>query len=230
MKTQNWIIAGTASLLMTTSAFATSITAAQQAQVMHSGALTAQYGQGGTRNNVGGPPPATDLGSLNGDTSLSVTVAPNEVAWFSFLLDGATYLDITTSFGAGPDSEMGLFSATGALIANDDDDGVGLLSTLSFGTGSGLMLGDSFNLGGDGIANGEDGPLAAGLYYLALGEFNVDFADGFVADSTGIDAGGTWTLDFFTDASAPIAMPEPMSLLLVGAGLLGVAAARRRRS
>ena len=172
------------------------------------------------------PTTVADLGALNGDTSVTGTLDPNGVLWYSFEASDLTYLDLATA--SDMDTELGLYDAAGNLIANDDDDGIGLLSVLSFGTGSGLMLGDSFNLGGDGIANGEDGALAGGLYYLAIGEFQTNFgATGFDVTSTGSDIGGEYTINFYTDASAPTGVPVPATLALLGIGLVGFGIRRR---
>ncbi|MFG0327175.1 MAG: PEP-CTERM sorting domain-containing protein [Phycisphaerales bacterium JB037] len=175
-------------------------------------------------------PSATDLGLLTGDFSTVISIDPNEVRWFRFEVgQGATlgsglYLDATTSSTATSiDTEIGLYDALGNRVANDDDNGIGLSSTLSFGDGSGMMLGDSFNLGGDGLANGENGDLPAGVYYLAVGEFNVDFNDtNWDVVSTGTDTGGSIEVSIFTNT------PAPGSLALLGLG--GLAATRRRRA
>lgn len=178
-----------------------------------------------------GAVPATvaDLGALNGDSGAIVgTHVANVIQWYSFMADGFTYLDITTN-GSAFDTEIGLYDAAGNRVGNDDDDGLGLDSTLSFGAGSGMALGDPFNLGGDGIANGEDGALAAGLYYLAIGEFNTTFnATGFSVVTDGFDSGGDYTINIFTDARPVAAIPEPAALLLLGLGLVGIGFARRR--
>lgn len=177
---------------------------------------------------AGGPSGTViNLGALSGDFVTNVNVAPNEVLWLQFSIPSGIaspdWLDITTSSSAtGIDTEIGLYDALGNRVANDDDNGIGLASTLSFGAGSGLMLGDVFNLGGDGLANGENGDIGSGgTYYLAVGEFNVDFGDtGFDVVSTGVDTGGPIQVSFFTN------VPTPGAAVLLGLG--GIAAARRR--
>jgi MYXO-CTERM domain-containing protein len=178
---------------------------------------------------AGGPSGTViNLGALTGDLVTNVNIAPNEVLWLQFSIPSGIaspdWLDVTTSGTAtGIDTEIGLYDALGNRVANDDDNGIGLASTLSFGAGSGLMLGDAFNLGGDGLANGENGNIAsAGTYYLAVGEFNVEFGDtGFDVVSTGTDTGGPVQVSFFTN------VPTPGAFALLGLG--GFAAARRRR-
>lgn len=166
------------------------------------------------------PPPATDLGTLTGDTSVSGYLGAGEVHWYMFTIGPVPYCDITTNNSTGvTDTELGLYEdVLGALIATDDDDGFSLLSTLSFGTGSGMTLGDPWNLGGDGIANGEDGPLGPGTYYLAFGGYNTTFGtSGWDVTSTSSQT-GDYTIDIY--------IPEPASLVLLALG--GFALLRRR--
>jgi hypothetical protein len=167
-------------------------------------------------------PAAIDLGTITGDTQVSGPIAPNEVIWFMMdvpvdaTLAGGTYIDYNTNL-SDFDTEIGLYDAIGNLVANNDDDGIGLASTLTFGSGSGLMLGDSFNLGGNGLAEGENGDLPAGTYYLALGEFNVTFnPTNWDVISDGVDVGGIYTLDIYTN------VPEPASLSLMALGALAL--------
>ncbi len=148
---------------------------------------SASAGDAALNINLGNQPPsapsATDLGTISEGSTLNiapVALVANQVVWFTFVLDdaaaGELYLDIDTegSFLApGNDTELGLYSDAGALIATDDDDGSGLLSQLTFGAGSPARPA----VGGLEY-NGRDGNLAAGTYYLALVGFNSTFVTG----------------------------------------------------
>ncbi|MCL4222743.1 MAG: PEP-CTERM sorting domain-containing protein [Phycisphaerales bacterium] len=168
------------------------------------------------------PTTVYDFGAVNGMASYSGShTATGQVIWFSLVLSsGATYLDITSN-GSAFDTEIGLYRADGTLVVSDDDNGIGLQSTLTFGTGTGLLLGDTFNLGGNGLAEGENGPMpGAGTYYLALSRYNTTFnPTGFSVTSTG-SAGGAYTITVYSN------VPAPASLALLGLGAMVV---RRRR-
>ncbi|MCB9845934.1 MAG: PEP-CTERM sorting domain-containing protein [Phycisphaeraceae bacterium] len=121
-------------------------------------------------------------------------------------------LDINT-FGSGVDTELGLYSEAGNLLANNDDAGGGLQSQI-LGTAIG-----------------------AGTYYIAVGTFNTTYTGDFGATSTG--PGGDFVMSVNgVGASGTIApsgvnwytfriLPAPSSLALLGLG--GVFASRRRR-
>ncbi len=172
------------------------------------------------------PPPATNLGNVV-DTSSDYAVADmtanhtgGAIRWYSFTLNSAvdnalaTWLDIdseTSNF----DTEIGLYTSTGALIASDDDDGSGTQSQLSFGqTAPTRTIGTS--VGG----NGRDGALGPGTYYIAVGGFNTTFGPDFNVTTTSTNTTGVFNLNIRTN------VPEPASLALLALG--GLALIRRR--
>lgn len=175
------------------------------------------------------PDLAGDFGVVHRSVTTTGTLEPAAVLWFRIELTGDEhFLDITTNdtptiSGTLEDTEIALYDALGRLIATDDDDGLSTRSTLSFGTGSGLRLGDFSNLG-NGFATGQDGPLPPpGVYYIALGEFDTVFTDSdFLAGNNGSGFGGSFVLSAYTGA-APA--PGGTAALLVFAA----SAARRRR-
>lgn len=143
------------------------------------------------------------------------------------------YLNIQTSdAGTGDtiDSEIGLFDSAGILVAFDDDGqgsaGGTLYSMLSFGTADPLT--PMPPLGSDAVP-GEDGAtLAAGAYTLVVGGFDTNFEDLTIGTSTIADVlPGTSAGDY--DVKLTYAVPEPASCLMFVAGVLAMAAWRRRR-
>ncbi|HRJ26308.1 MAG TPA: hypothetical protein PLO61_02215, partial [Fimbriimonadaceae bacterium] len=150
---------------------------------------------------VSGQPPATDLGTLTSDSlgnPVNITSSAN-VVWYKFNIPVATdlnnYLDIDTDNGIPIlDTEVGLFDATGTLIAEDDDDGRGLYSTVSFGGQNNPRspILDAVN-GNQFPADGRDGNLPAGTYYVAVARFSATFANGFFV--TGSTSAGTAALN-----------------------------------
>ncbi len=149
-------------------------------------------------------PNSIDLGVISASNSTLTTLVPalgvGEVKWYRFTLpanvDASTpdFLEIwTEDSGAGPiDTEIGLYSSTGDLIADDDDTGVLAFSNLSFGSGS-------FPGGGTGV----DGTtLSAGTYYLSASKYNTEFAAG-------------WSVS--SDASAGIEFNLKLATSVVGA-------------
>lgn len=173
-------------------------------------------------------PSAVNLGNISNGQIITGNIAPNAVDSFSFTVNEPfSYLDITTNGSEIVDTEIGLYDASGNLIADDDDDGIGSYSTLSLGTGSGQTLGSlGISDSGDFIANGQDGSLVAGDYFLALGEFQTVFNDNFDVESTGTDSGGDYQIEFVTDSNTdsttdPTVVPEfstTLGILLIGAG------------
>ncbi|MCX5689735.1 MAG: hypothetical protein NTV94_08130, partial [Planctomycetota bacterium] len=118
--------------------------------------------------------PAT--GTITGFTA-------GQVKWLGFELPAGVnrtagdYLDIDTNGGTltGGDSHIGLFSASGAFIASNDDSGPSAYSMLSFGattpTRPGLAATGNATTAGATHAGGSGATLAAGKYYLAITGF-----------------------------------------------------------
>ena len=132
-----------------------------------------RFSQGGFVPPSAPTPEATFNPLPNGNTTGSVNVGVAGVKWVKFVTTvGNTeaanrYLDISTTGPAGGDTEIGVYTEAGALVAINDDDGTGSLSVLTFGTGGSGPDAYPFD--------GFDGDLAAGTYYLALGFWNTTF-------------------------------------------------------
>ncbi|HEX2838179.1 MAG TPA: choice-of-anchor X domain-containing protein, partial [Phycisphaerales bacterium] len=127
----------------------------------------------------GAPAVVEDLGVLSaGLTNRSVALNGTGVVWYKFSLaapvsmSSLTFLSVNSEGTAAPitDTEIGIYDCAGNLLAADDDDGTGNFSQLSFGSGDAIQNGT-----GNPWGNGRDGGLAAGDYYLAIGNFNINF-------------------------------------------------------
>lgn len=116
-----------------------------------------------------------------------------QVRWYRFSLLVATgpssFVDIDTlgTVGfTGGDTEIALYSSTGALLATDDDSSVGNLSLLTFGPSAGNR-GIQGAIGSDPY-DGVNGELSAGSYLLAVGGFDTVFSPAFQVTSTSPNA------------------------------------------
>jgi len=119
----------------------------------------------------------------------------NLVTWYRFNTTSAAlganglYVDIDTEgtapgvtevVGALVDSEIGLWSSIGLQGGNDDDDGAGLRSALSYGSTVARVAIAPVAPAAIGVPrDGRDGPLPAGTYYLSVSTFNTVY---FAAD------------------------------------------------
>ncbi|MFO0856263.1 MAG: hypothetical protein U0640_02760 [Phycisphaerales bacterium] len=178
-------------------------------------------------NLVAAPPTAYDFGTIGNGTVCSPTfnTAANQVVWMKFTLASTTNAADIFSFGSDYDTEIGLFSAGGSLIQNDDDYNLTLgaaWSRVGIGSGTGYDVDGAGPLAAfDGTNTGDGAAVAflgAGTYYLALGGYNTSFANGF---------GATGGADFGAGQIC-INIPAPGAFALVGLG--GLVAARRRRA
>lgn len=156
----------------------------------------ARTGTASTTFNVTAAPGVfTNLGTIDCvPQNLTATLAAAEVKWYRLDVSAinnvpANFLDVyTTTTGStlsNSDTEIGLYSDAGALIANDDDGGNGFYSSLSFG--STVARPDPDPVGP--VLAGGNGTLAAGTYWLAVGAFNTTFAAGWNVTSTSTATG-----------------------------------------
>jgi hypothetical protein len=142
-------------------------------------------------------PTATDLGTLPIPSLVTTnpTLAPAQINWFQFTLadpinaPSGRFLDIDTEGSANLDTEIGLYRPDGTRIADDDDDGAGLHSQLTFGFGPRPAVGTGLPY------DGRDGTLSPGTYYLALGLFNTTFGNTAFAVSSASGLTGTAQLN-----------------------------------
>ncbi len=151
-----------------------------------------------------------DMGTLaSGEVVQSAGVGADGIGWFMFTIPEASrcqmrYFDIVVESFAGFDSEIGLYDSSGKRITNDDDDGAGAASALSFSAHVSPLR----PLPGGRPGDGRDGPLPAGTYYLALGEYNTNFDDAdWSVSSSSEGFGGSCNVHFIIGTGDPVNDP-----------------------
>ncbi len=148
--------------------------------------------------------PIFDAGSIDTNTdgtTASMFTLGTRPQWVKFnvpaLVDDAagTWFDIFTTNSA--DTELGLFDSTGALVDEDDDDGLGVSSLLTYGAGSGADIDGADSAA---VSDGRDGlTLAPGDYYLAVARWNVTYTAGFGVTDTSNPGNNFFDLTFDTN-------------------------------
>jgi hypothetical protein len=183
-------------------------------------AIPIQLTSGGIGQDNIGPPPFEFIHTFVGLEGAGFLLVTNPQFQYPFL------------FPQGPPGTTVDLSIFGLPIVVSPDDQVGLIydGKKYFGSGSIFVTTPSFVIGP-----------TANVPFTLNGFFNAatlegDFADfGFVGGGTATasfifwDQPGfpTWVLDEVTYQIEPPPIPEPTSLVLLGSGLLGVAARRR---
>jgi hypothetical protein len=166
-----------------------------------------------------GPPPATAISPVDGGAWASATgniASAGGVQWFTFTTPafgtgGALDIDtVGSNLSPANDTSIGLYTGAGTLIDADNDDSDGLLSQLSYGSGSRLASGDGLRFSGqDGSTAGTAGNIGSSTqYWLAVAGGNGTYTAGFTppaGDNTGPVTARvrTWSAAAPTDPATP---------------------------
>jgi hypothetical protein len=177
-----------------------------------------------------------------GLTEIQGRLTANDVDSFAFLITAPTIFNATTVGGTTADTQLFLFRLDGTGVIHNDDNNGGAQSTI--GANGGLVNNT------DNWVTWSSSNLPAGLYVIAVTRYNRDpnSASGLIWNNTpftvqrtpdGPGAGGPVTSWSGTAGSTDVSysiffqgadgVPEPATMLAIGAGLAALAARRRRK-
>jgi len=141
-----------------------------------------------------------DLGQLlsPGSPGPTQTIGRLDTVWYSFSMcapaEGNNFLDIDLQGTATTtDTEIFLYDSNGNLVDQNDDDGAGALSILSYGNTGPRTPQDPGSL----PFSGQDGTLPVGTYYLGVGLFNT-------TELAAATTNGRWHLRSASGSSLPV--------------------------
>jgi len=153
-----------------------------------------------------------NTGGVSQTFSVTRSLSAREILWYKVVLPTAVTaaaglsLEINTigsNLSTSNDTEIALYDENGIKIAENDDMGIGnRLSRLVFGAGGSQDL-------------------PAGVYYIGAAGYNTTWSNTFATSTSSYT--GDLQLNIITN------VPEPASMLALGAGLAGLLGLRRRK-